>query len=53
MHIDGVEVQVTANLDVALRHFRAAKGELRDKRPQMHWWIDAICINQSDLDERS
>jgi hypothetical protein len=53
MHIDGVEVQVTANLDVALRHFRAAEGELRDKRPQMRWWIDAICINQSDLDERS
>jgi hypothetical protein len=53
MHINGVEVQVTANLDVALRHFRGAEGELRDKRPQMRWWIDAICINQSDLEERS
>ena len=37
---------VTKNLIVALRH-------LRDPREPRILWIDAICINQEDLSERS
>jgi hypothetical protein len=39
-------LSVTRNLASALRHLR---GERRSRR----LWIDAICINQRDLDERS
>ena len=39
-------VSVTKNLYSALKHLR-----LRDKVRVL--WIDALCINQSDLDERS
>jgi hypothetical protein len=53
IRLNGAEVQVTENLGVALRYFRAALGELRDKNQQVRLWIDAICINQANLDERS
>ncbi|PLB34246.1 HET-domain-containing protein [Aspergillus candidus] len=39
-------VRITANLDAALRHLRF------EDRPRT-LWIDAICINQGDLNERS
>lgn len=38
--------QITTNLEAGLRHFR---DPIREKR----LWADAICINQSDLAERS
>lgn len=38
-------VSITNNLDVALRH-------LRFKTKPLVLWIDAICINQGDLEER-
>ncbi|KAK8007764.1 hypothetical protein PG989_001754 [Apiospora arundinis] len=44
--VDGVEFQVTVNLEFALRHLR------RESDP-LTIWIDAIAINQEDLDERS
>jgi hypothetical protein len=37
---------VTLNLESALRHLR---DEDKPRRP----WIDTICINQSDIEERS
>ncbi|CAG8983142.1 hypothetical protein HYALB_00004585 [Hymenoscyphus albidus] len=43
--IDGVLSSVTINLEVALRY-------LRYKPEPRVMWIDAICINQKDLDER-
>lgn len=49
--VDDVEIQVTTNLEAALRHFRPK--ELPTQYPELRWWIDAICINQSDPVERS
>ena len=43
--IEGI-VGITANLDAALRYLRF------EDRPRT-LWIDAICINQGDLNERS
>jgi hypothetical protein len=37
--------QVTKNLESALRH-------LRERTSERILWVDAICINQSDLEER-
>lgn len=45
--IDGHEFPVTANLLSALRHLRPPFGA----RPTI-FWVDAVCINQEDLDER-
>jgi hypothetical protein len=42
--INGYTFQVTTNLASALRH-------LRDKRQDRALWVDAICINQSDIAE--
>jgi len=45
IYLNGLPFKVTANLESALRHLRL-KGERTI-------WIDAICINQNDLDERT
>ncbi|KAH4085891.1 hypothetical protein HBH46_207640 [Parastagonospora nodorum] len=47
--IDGREVQVTANLESALRQFRS--DGLFSSRFLL--WVDALCINQSDVQERA
>lgn len=44
--VNGYEFQVTTNLYNALRHIRSQSETIRI-------WADAICINQSDLDEKS
>jgi hypothetical protein len=44
--VDGRKFQVTRNLFVALSHLR---NESRDRL----LWIDALCINQQDIAERS
>jgi hypothetical protein len=44
--VDGHVLQVTTNLEAALRHLR------RHKKSRT-LWIDAIAINQSDVEERS
>lgn len=41
----GYPVQITENLDIALRNFR---GRALSKL----FWIDALCINQADAEER-
>jgi hypothetical protein len=44
--VDGADYAVTTNLETALRYIR-----LKDCPRKM--WIDAICINQSDISERN
>ena len=44
--VDGFEIQVTVNLEQALRHLRNVEHDLI-------LWVDAICINQSDASEKS
>jgi hypothetical protein len=44
--MQGAEVQVTTNLEAALRY-------LRQPTEESLFWIDAICVNQSDIQERN
>jgi len=44
--VHGQPVQITATLELALRH-------LRDKKDVIRVWADALCINQTDMQERS
>jgi hypothetical protein len=44
--IDGKFLQITKNLECALRH-------LRDEKRVLHVWADGVCINQQDDDEKS
>ena len=44
--LDGVEFAVRKNL-------RDALGHLRNRAPDMFFWIDAISINQQDIQERN
>ncbi|KAH8649757.1 heterokaryon incompatibility [Tricladium varicosporioides] len=43
--LNGHKFVVTSNLQLALRHIRDCDSEVLI-------WIDAICINQKNLDER-
>jgi Heterokaryon incompatibility protein (HET) len=48
IHLNSHPFTVTSNLESALRHLRHEKpGSLR------RLWVDAICINQEDYQERS
>lgn len=44
--VDGQRLEVTVNLFDALRH-------LRSSQKTRTLWVDAVCINQGDLEERS
>ena len=44
IHLNGVEVHVTKSLESTLREL--------GRRESVCLWVDALCINQSDLDER-
>lgn len=48
--LNGVEYRITINLASALRHIRALPGLTGGA---LELWVDAICINQIDLQERS
>ena len=53
--VDGHEFPVTQNLDAALRSIRKQNPRPENEarwRPTF-WWIDALCINQNDVSERS
>lgn len=45
-----IEISVTKNLEVALRHLRYHQSRSVEDIPL---WIDAICINQENSDERN
>ncbi|KXT05545.1 hypothetical protein AC578_3687 [Pseudocercospora eumusae] len=49
IEVDGVRVSVTANLEAALRALR----DFTPIRNGCALWIDALCINQRDVQERS
>jgi hypothetical protein len=57
--VDGKSFLVTPSLYTALLHFRKANQnppnafKKRETDKETYWWIDAICINQNDLDERN
>lgn len=51
MILDGSPFRITHNLGAALKHLRATK--LFAGEAALPIWIDAICINQADLAERS
>ncbi|KIM97039.1 hypothetical protein OIDMADRAFT_131266, partial [Oidiodendron maius Zn] len=57
--IDRQSFHVTPSLYSALQHFRGTHQNLPRSAKQLerdnetYWWIDAICVNQGDLDERS
>ena len=44
--VNGQMLQITRNLEVALRH-------LQNSLNSGHVWIDAVCINQRDAEEKS
>jgi hypothetical protein len=46
IEVDGIAIQVTTNLEGALRHLRHLDSDLV-------LWVDAVCINQSDMTEKS
>jgi len=48
--IEGASLRVTKNLDHALRQLR---NEIKPTELPSYWWIDAICINQDDVEERN
>ncbi len=46
IQVDGNQLHITKNLDIALRH-------LRLKNEPRILWVDALCINQVDIGERN
>lgn len=45
IRVEGVEVDVTANLETALRYLRYETGSAV-------FWVDSLCINQDDVREK-
>lgn len=55
IEVNGVQTPVTKNLSIALKHVLSCWQGIFDTRPPSSFrlWIDALCINQADLEERS
>ena len=51
--LKGEEFPVRKNLEAALRHLRPCRLPDDKVQPQRFLWIDAVCINQADIQERS
>ncbi|KAH6849524.1 heterokaryon incompatibility protein-domain-containing protein [Alternaria alternata] len=47
--LNGVRKDVSKNLESALRALR----DLQETRLGMHYWVDSLCINQEDEEERN
>ncbi|KAF1840325.1 uncharacterized protein K460DRAFT_297130 [Cucurbitaria berberidis CBS 394.84] len=47
--LNGVRKEISCDLDIALR----ALHRLPETRLGMNYWIDALCINQDDVEERN
>ncbi|KAL9613631.1 MAG: hypothetical protein Q9167_001859 [Letrouitia subvulpina] len=45
IHVNGARTEVTRNLRVALEHLQESKSDVM-------LWIDALCINQTDKEEK-
>jgi Heterokaryon incompatibility protein (HET) len=45
IQVNGAEMRITRNLYMALEH-------IRDDHVDLTLWIDALCINQSDNEEK-
>ncbi|MCJ1405246.1 hypothetical protein MMC11_008473 [Xylographa trunciseda] len=52
MLIDGEEPSIGYNLDLALRHFRL-RPEVFPSEVDILIWVDAVCIDQSNVSERN
>lgn len=52
VYIDGLETPVTTNLFRFLKHIHTIHDKER-RDANEYFWIDAICINQTDLAERA
>ncbi|PVI01136.1 HET-domain-containing protein, partial [Periconia macrospinosa] len=51
---NGVEVGITANLDAALRAIlKRPLGNEDPEQEKQYLWIDSLCINQEDIQERN
>lgn len=48
IRLDGRPIQITKNLEIALHYLRPQQGQ-----STRVVWVDALCINQNDLRERS
>jgi len=56
MTVDGKELHIIKNLEAALRQLRKPGPPANDgsKPPwATYWWVDAVCINQGDVEERN
>ncbi|KAI6089526.1 heterokaryon incompatibility protein-domain-containing protein [Hypoxylon rubiginosum] len=54
IHVNGKPFPITENLYDALWHFRSNSALLSDGRnSELPLWVDAICINQGDTNERN
>ncbi|KIV84541.1 hypothetical protein PV11_00315 [Exophiala sideris] len=55
--IEGHPLMITESLNSALRHMRKLviknRQQSTDTSRWSYWWIDQICINQADIEERS
>ncbi|KAI1748045.1 heterokaryon incompatibility protein-domain-containing protein [Xylaria castorea] len=52
LRVDETTISVRSNVFHALQHIRAIQGEIEAIPRDCYWWIDSICINQADEDER-
>jgi hypothetical protein len=55
IYLGDTQVEVTVNLHAALRAVRKLRGRATNESSDSHvrLWVDALCINQSDNEERS
>lgn len=51
IYVNGYQVHVTQNLFDALKAIR--KSQQSQSAHSTNWWVDALCINQDDMNERN